>query len=378
MKKKVIGCMSPVVFFVFSLQAFSWGFTKISPTELKAGGVLTIEGSIPPQQDLYVTIASRRTFAPLDTTGPHELKRFKRDAEKFGFTPMSRVPVFYYIITNRPDKFGHKVKKKFGGPSFLGGIYSTSMFQLAGFMKLDKEAKRVLGPVKREDQWNLLKYLHETPFGINTVVKEGSKRGKIVIFARSVLTDHLKSGNYWDAGTSVKLDKETGRFTVTFTTFRHTPPDTAFDVYINGWKVTTFTVKANGFWLHRGYRYINPLWIILGASLVAIFFTLIGAAGGMLMAAFQVMVVNTAGPIGINAANVLRSSNVALTLFAPLGSFYRYAFVEKRVAWPVGISFGVGIFIGSIWLGRYVVQYLPMRAYIGGDHGDKDIIPNYA
>jgi uncharacterized membrane protein YfcA len=29
----------------------------------------------------------------------------------------------------------------------------------------------------------------------------------------------------------------------------------------------------------------------------------------------------------------------------------------------VGISFGVGIFLGSIWLGKYAVQYLPMSSY---------------
>ena len=90
---------------------------------------------------------------------------------------------------------------------------------------------------------------------------------------------------------------------------------------------------------------------------------MIGAAGGMLMAAFQVLVVNTMGPVGINAANVLKPSNMALTLFSPLGSFYRYAVVEKRVAWPVGLSFGVVIFIGSIWLGKYVSAVLPMKAY---------------
>ena len=66
---------------------------------------------------------------------------------------------------------------------------------------------------------------------------------------------------------------------------------------------------------------------------------------------------------GVNAANVLKPSNMALTLFSPLGSFYRYAVVERRVAWPVGLSFGVGIFIGSIWLGKYVSAVLPMKAY---------------
>ncbi|UCG11596.1 MAG: sulfite exporter TauE/SafE family protein, partial [Deltaproteobacteria bacterium] len=110
-------------------------------------------------------------------------------------------------------------------------------------------------------------------------------------------------------------------------------------------------------------RYMNPLWITIGAILVGAFFSMIGAAGGMLMAAYQVMVVQTAGPIGINAANVLRPSNVALTLFSPLGAFYRYAVKERRVAWPVGISFGVGILIGSIWLGKYATKYLPMKSY---------------
>ena len=103
--------------------------------------------------------------------------------------------------------------------------------------------------------------------------------------------------------------------------------------------------------------------IIIGAILVGTYFSMIGAAGGMLMAAFQVLIVHTAGPVGINAANVLKPSNMALTLFSPLGSFYRYAVKERRVAWPVGISFGVGIFIGSIWLGKYVSAYLPLKAY---------------
>ncbi|RLC21397.1 MAG: sulfite exporter TauE/SafE family protein, partial [Deltaproteobacteria bacterium] len=133
--------------------------------------------------------------------------------------------------------------------------------------------------------------------------------------------------------------------------------------YVNCAKNGSYTVKGNGFWIAKGYRYMNTHWIIIGAILVGTYFSMIGAAGGMLMAAFQVLVVHTAGPVGINAANVLKPSNMALTLFSPLGSFYRYAKVEKRVAWPVGISFGVGIFIGSIWLGKYVSQYLPMRQY---------------
>ncbi|HKK91428.1 MAG TPA: sulfite exporter TauE/SafE family protein, partial [Desulfobacteraceae bacterium] len=192
--------------------------------------------------------------------------------------------------------------------------------------------------------------------------KEGNRRGKVVIFSRTVIGDE-SSGNYWDENTSVDLDKSTGEFTASFKSYRHTPPDTGFDVYVNGDKAGDFKIEKNGFWLSKGFRYMNPLWIVIGAILVGAYFSMIGAAGGMLMAAFQVLVVNTMGPVGINAANVLKPSNIALTLFSPLGSFYRYAKVEKRVAWPIGLSFGVGIFIGSIWLGKYASAVLPMKAY---------------
>jgi len=341
----------------------TYAAAKISATEYRAGETVTIEAEIAPGADLYVAVASQTTFAPKDATGPHEVKRLKKDGEKFGFKNDTRVPALYYMVTSAPDKFGKAAKKKFGGPGFLGGIYSTTMFRLAKFDKVAAEAKPMLGSITTKEQWNFFKYLHENKYGINTVVKEGSTRGNIVIFSRSVLGDYGKTGNYWDKGTSVNLDKKTGKFTASFKTYRHTPPDTKFDVSVNGARIGSFNVIGKGFWLGRGYRYMNPFWIIIGAIAVGTFFTLIGAAGGMLMAAFQVMIVRTAAPIGINAANVLRSSNMALTLFAPLGSFYRYAVVERRVAWPVGISFGVGIFIGALWLGKYVVQYLPMRTY---------------
>lgn len=339
--------------------------------EILAGNPITIEGQIEPGQDLFVAVAStssstcKAVFAPNDTQGVHELKRFKKEAKKRGFKMDTKVPVWYYMITNKRDLFGKKDKKKFGGPSFMKGIYSTTMFKLGSWDKLSEQAKAVLGPIKTKEQWNFFKFNHQSKFGINTVTKEGSKVGKVVIFARSVLTDYAKSGDYWDEGTKIELDKKTGKFKVTFNTYRDTPPDTKFDVYVNGKKVDKdgFTVKANGFWLARGFRYMNPIWIIIGAILVGTYFSMIGAAGGMLMAAFQVIFVQTAGPVGVNAVNVLRPSNMALTLFSPLGSFYRYAVVERRVAWPVGISFGVGIFLGSIWLGKYVTQYLPLKTY---------------
>jgi uncharacterized membrane protein YfcA len=339
----------------------------VSAPAYKAGDTVTITGKIDEGQDLYIAIAQSKMFAVKETDGVHEIKKLTKVMKKSNFGPDTAIPPLYYLITTNPDAFGQEGKKKFGGPSVLlgkgNGIYSTTMYYLKKkFSDIDAAAQSMLGPITTDAQWNFLRYAHENSFGINTIVKEGNKRGKVVIFARSVITDQ-SSGKYWDKDTSIELDKSTGTFTASFKTFRHTPPDTVFDVYVNGAKSSTYTVTKNGFWLSKGFRYMNPLWIIIGAIIVGTYFSMIGAAGGMLMAAFQVLVVQTMGPVGINAANVLKPSNMALTLFSPLGSFWRYAKVEKRVAWPVGISFGVGIFIGSIWLGKYVSQYLPMKAY---------------
>jgi len=357
------------VLLIFAVAAFmvvpgsAFAAATLSSTTYKAGDTVTIEGTIAPGQDLYVLIASQTTFAPKDTNGVHETKRLKKEGKKRGFQNDSQVPVSYYMLTSNPGKFGKVADKRFGGPSFLPGIYKTTMFNLSKFDELDAEAKSMLGPIKTKEEWNFYKFIHESVYGIETITKEKTNKGKVVIFARSVLGDYGKTGNYWDKGTSIDLDKATGKFKASFKTYRHTPPDTKFDVSVNGEKIGTYSVAKKGFWLSRGFRYMNPIWIIIGAIVVGTYFSMIGAAGGMLMAAFQVMIVQTAGPIGINAANVLRSSNMALTLFSPLGAFYRYAIVERRVAWPVGISFGVGIFIGALWLGKYATQYLPMKTY---------------
>jgi uncharacterized membrane protein YfcA len=361
-------------FMYFIMMALALLFTAsgsfaagITSSSIKAGDMVEITGKIAPGQDLYVAIAQTEMFAPKDTEGEFEITRFKKDSKKKGFTFDTKIPPLYYMITNVPEKFGKVDKKRFGGPSVLlkkgQGLYSTTMFYLKEkFGDVDATARGMLGPIKSDDQWNFFRYANESGYGINTIVKESSRTGKVVIFSRSIIGDE-SNGNYWDKGTSVKLDKETGEFTASFESFRHTAPDTKFDVYVNGAKIGDYNVEKNGYWLSKAYRYMNPLWIVIGAILVGTYFSMIGAAGGMLMAAFQVLVVNTMGPVGINAANVLKPSNIALTLFSPLGSFYRYAVVEKRVAWPVGLSFGVGIFIGSIWLGKYVSAILPMKAY---------------
>ncbi|UCG11050.1 MAG: sulfite exporter TauE/SafE family protein, partial [Deltaproteobacteria bacterium] len=55
---------------------------KISASEYKVGDTVTIEGSIQPGKDLYVTVVSQTTFAPQDTDGVHEVARLKREAKK--------------------------------------------------------------------------------------------------------------------------------------------------------------------------------------------------------------------------------------------------------------------------------------------------------
>jgi hypothetical protein len=334
------------------------------------GDTVTIEGTIEPGADLYVTLARQDVFKPAEATMPHEKNRFAKEIKKQGFGLETSISPMFYVLTNNPEAFGEKREDtRFGGPNVLlgkgrtKGLYSTTSYLLKdNLSEIDAAAKAGLGPIQTAEQWKLFKWAHESSYGINTIVKEGSKVGKIVIFSRSILQDE-SSGNYWDKGTKIQLDKQTGAFTATMKTYRHMPPDSTFDVYVNGTKASTFSMKGKGFWLAKGYRYMNPLWILLGAIAVGTYFSMIGAAGGLLMSAFQVLVVQTSSPVGINSASVLKPSNMALTLFSPLGSFYRFAIVEKRVAWPVGISFGLGIFIGSIWLGKYVSAMLPMSAY---------------
>ena len=364
-----ITALVSLTFFVLASYSICFAETKIT-TGGVVGDTVTIEGTIEPGQELYLAIAQQNEFKPADATMPHESKKFAGESKKKGFAMDTSIPPLYYVVTSNPTAFGKRVDDtRYGGPSVLlgkgrtKGLYSTYSYLLnKDFDSIAPEAKAGLGPIKSPEQWNLLKWANESAYGINTIVKEGNRVGKIVIFSRTVIQDE-SSGNYWDKGTKVNLDKATGKYTATFKTYRHTPPDTKFDVYVNGAKTESFSLEGRGFWLNKGFRYMNPLWIVIGAIAVGTYFSMIGAAGGMLMAAFQVLVVQTAGPVGVNAANVLKPSNMALTLFSPLGSFYRFAVVEKRVAWPVGISFGIGIFIGSIWLGKYVSALLPMQAY---------------
>ena len=359
-KARVLGLLAVATLLCLPVLAVGQTTASLSSTEIKAGDTITISGQIEPGTDLYIAIASQQDFACEDTDGTYEKGKLAKAADKKGFAVTTRIPALYYMLTSNPGAFGKTIDKKYGGPSFMSGLYGTTMFKLNKWGDVGAEGKAALGPLTNEAEWNFYRYTHENKYGINVVTKEQTKRGKITIFARSVLT---QSENYWDEGTTISLDKATGQFKATFHTFRHTAPDSKFNVFVNGEQIGSYSAAGKGFWLAKACRYMNPLWIIIGAILVGAYFSMIGAAGGMLMAAFQILVVKTSSPVGIDAVNVLKPSNIALTLFSPLGSFYRYAVVERRVAWPVGLSFGVGIFIGSIFLGKYVAQFVDLKAY---------------
>ena len=127
----------------------------------------------------------------------------------------------YYLITTKPEAYGAEGKKKFGGPSVLlgkgNGIYSTTMYYLKKkYNDVDAEARSMMGPITSEEEWNFLRYANESAYGINTIVKEGALRGKIVIFSRTVITTRkrqvLGQGHVHRSGQSH------GKFTASFKT----------------------------------------------------------------------------------------------------------------------------------------------------------------
>ncbi len=180
------------VFIVVDLGVCSTAAT-ISETDYRAGDTVTIEGTIDPGQELFIAVSSQKTFAPKDTKGVHETKTFNKDSKKKGFTEDTSIPALYYMLTTNPEKFGKITKKKFGGPSFFTqkgkrGLYETTMFTLSNFDALDAESKASLATIKTEQEWNFYKYAHESSYGINTIVKEGTNVGKVTIFDSTVIS----------------------------------------------------------------------------------------------------------------------------------------------------------------------------------------------
>jgi len=324
---------------------------SLSVRSVKAGGDVTITGSIRPGRELHIAIASTRTFSPASAIGSMEKRRLAKAGRPFGFEPDTTIPYLHYIITSHPKCYGGVEAKSFGGAFFFKGLYSTQVFRLAAWSRIPPEVRPLLGPIKTAEQWNLLRYARESTFGINTIVKESTCKGKVVLFSRCVVADHETERYYWNEGTRVLLDKKTGEFSATFRTFSHTSPGTEFEVYVNGKETGSYLVEARGFWLPVGWRYANPLLIIIGAIVAGTFYSAMGASGGLLMAAFQIMLVGTAGPLGINSANVLKPSNLPLMFTAPSAALYRYWIRERRLALPAAMALAAGVLLGSFVIG---------------------------
>jgi uncharacterized membrane protein YfcA len=108
---------------------------------------------------------------------------------------------------------------------------------------------------------------------------------------------------------------------------------------------------------------MNPLVVLIGAFLIGCMFVIVGAAGGLFTAAFQITVIGTNGMVGVNAANAVKPTNLFLTLCSPITGVYTYL-KEGRLAWPVALFFVAGILLGAFWIGpTYSAKYLPMKAY---------------
>ncbi len=328
------------------------------PGSVKAGTAITVEGSITPGMDLYVVIGSEALFTSSAALGATEKVKLTK---KFGDTA---IPQTYYVLTNVPEQLAKpKVSAKgqtkgiFAFPPFK---YNVRVNKLLEWSEIPGQAKAMLGMVSSAEQWQYLVFTHEDKFGINTIAKERPIGGGNT---RMVLSDYNINKEAWNKGVSVSLDKLTGKFSVTMTPYKHISPDSKLAIYVNGDKAGTTTIEKSAFFFKTGGIYMNPLVVLIGAFIIGVLFVIMGAAGGLFTAAFQVTVLGTKGPLGINAANTIKPTNLFLTLCSPITGLMTY-FKEKRFAWPVAIFFAIGIVIGAFFLGpNFSAKYLPLKAY---------------
>jgi uncharacterized membrane protein YfcA len=331
---------------------------SISGREIAAGSPITVSGTIEPGIDLYVIVSTEEMFTADGARGSKEQKTLEK---LFGNTA---IPPLYYVITSSPETLAAPkaaVKGETSGPfSFPPFKYEVRVNKIQPWSDIPESVRPFLAPAAGEEQWKFLIYTHENKFGINTISKELPVGGGN---ARMVLADHGRQPERWNKGVSVTHDRESGAFSVMMTPYRNIPPGTRMAISVNGVKVDTFTVKASGFFFSTAGTYMNPLVVVLGAFLIGVLFVIMGAAGGLFTAAFQITVLGTKGPLGINAANTVKPTNLFLTLCSPVTGLINY-FRDRRFAWPPAIFFAAGIVIGAFWLGpEYSARYLPMKAY---------------
>ena len=336
----------------------------LSASKITAGTSIGVKGSIDPGQELFVVVCTDKMFSAKDAPGPKEKKRLmegKKGKNAFGDTA---IPPSYYVVTTAPDALATaKVAPKgqtegiFAFPPFK---YNVKVNKIKKWDDIDAVVKGMLGPITSGDQWGMLRFAHEKKFGMNTIVKEKPSTGGN---ARMIMSDYKAQPEQWNEGVSVSLDKTTGKFSVTMAPYKNLYPDTVMAVYVNGKKLDTFSIEKSGFFFKTGNVYMNPLVVFGGAFIIGILFVIMGAAGGLFTAAFQITAIGTNGPIGINAGNTIKPTNLFLTLCSPISGLLSYL-KEKRFAYPVAIPFAIGIVIGAFFIGPPLsAKYLNLAAF---------------
>jgi len=336
----------------------------LSAEKIKAGDPITVSGQIEPGKELFVVIATETLFKPDDAIGQKErtqLRDGKNGKNAFGETA---IPPNYYVVTSTPEALATPQTVSKGQTSGLFAFppfkYQVKVNKLKAWGDIPVEAQSQLGPIGSEDEWKFMVFTHEDTFGINTISKELPIGGGN---SRAVMTGHDSQQEDWNEGVTLALDKDTGKYAVSMAPYKHIAPDTSMKIWVNGEEAGSFTIEKRGFFFRTANIYMNPLVVFIGAFIIGCLFVIMGAAGGLFTAAFQVTVLGTKGPLGINAANTIKPTNLFLTLCSPITGLMNY-FKEKRFAWPVALFFAIGIVIGAFFLGpNFSAKYLPLKAY---------------
>lgn len=337
---------------------------KLGSKTITAGGTISVEGKIAPGKDLYVVVSTEKMFRSGNALGPKERKRLlngKNGKNAFGDTA---IPPNYYVVTNVPDSLAtpKEVWKGqtdgiFAFPPFK---YKVKVNKIKKWADITPNIKGLLGPIKSAAQWKFLTYTHEKKFGINTVSKEKPLGGGN---ARMIMAGYSQQPEAWNKGVSLTLDKATGKFSVSMAPYKNLAPDTRMAVYVNGQKVDTFKIKKSGFFFKTANVYMSPFMVFGGAFVIGVLFVIMGAAGGLFTAAFQITVLGTKGPVGVNAGNTIKPTNLFLTLCSPITGLMNY-FKEKRFAYPVAIPFAIGIVSGAFFIGPPLsAKYLNLASF---------------
>ncbi len=336
----------------------------LSSNKVKAGSAIGVEGSIDPGQELFMVVCSDKLFSSKDAPGPKEKERLMKGKKGKNIFGDTAIPPSYYVITSNPEALATpKISPKgqatgiFAFPPFK---YMVEVNKIKAWGDIDPAAKAILGPIKTEAQWKMLVYSHEKKFGMNTIVKEKPPTGGN---ARMVMSDYGTEAKQWNEGVSVALDKATGKFSVSMSPYKNLAPDTVMAVYVNGQKLDTFSIEKSGFFFKTGNVYMNPMVVFIGAFIIGILFVIMGAAGGLFTAAFQITVIGTKGPVGINAGNTIKPTNLFLTMCSPITGLMTFV-KEKRFATPVAIPFAIGIVCGAFFIGPPLsAKYLNLAAF---------------